>query len=577
MNAFVLTLARRRCKRPLLLCLLLALAFPAAGSSAEQDILRAVPDDVGFCLIVRDLRRHASELAASPFVKRLRTSTLAVSLLNSSEAKQLLANVRQFEQFLGTDLDRIRDEILGDQLALAYRPGPPNQAAQEQALLLVRARDVQLLAALIERINKAQQESGELKELRSREHQGKRYVQRIEKQSESYYFVDGTLFLFANREPILQQALDRLQETAPSNIARRLKELGADRQLATLWINPRAFDAEMAANLAQSTEKLAVFLRTFSQYWKAIDGIAFCLDTADALTFELAIQTRVDQLPAAARRFFAAAAVPSTLWSRFPDHAMLALAVRADLSALLSLLGEFATPADRQAVQAYLERTLGVPAGKDFVREVLPGVGPDLGLCIAAPPTGEPEWFPQAFFAIAVRPADNQAPSIEQAVLAAVDFYAQLAVVAQNRPSAEALILKTAPYDKTRVKYLTGDPRFPPGLQPAYGVRRGFLLFASSPDVIRRFGEDDRPGTQGEQVPLLRLSLKACSRYLADRRNSLVDYVSAQNATSREEVNAKLQGIITFLELFDQVEIKHHSTAGQLRFFMRLQLADSLR
>ncbi|MGH7225793.1 MAG: hypothetical protein ACRELF_21450, partial [Gemmataceae bacterium] len=52
-------------------------------------MLRLVPDSVGFCVVVQDLRGHAAALQASPFVEQLRLSPLAVKIRKSADVKKL--------------------------------------------------------------------------------------------------------------------------------------------------------------------------------------------------------------------------------------------------------------------------------------------------------------------------------------------------------------------------------------------------------------------------------------------------------------------------------------------------------
>ena len=41
--------------------------------------------------------------------------------------------------------------------------------------------------------------------------------------------------------------------------------------------------------------------------------------------------------------------------------------------------------------------------------------------------------------------------------------------------------------DKVEIKYLANDKAYPPGLQPAFALKGGYLVLASSPEAIRRF------------------------------------------------------------------------------------------
>src|SRR5207247_3290697 len=54
--------------------LLVALAGRLGAAAPRDELLRFVPADVGFCLVLQDLRGPAADLLASPFVRQLRQS-----------------------------------------------------------------------------------------------------------------------------------------------------------------------------------------------------------------------------------------------------------------------------------------------------------------------------------------------------------------------------------------------------------------------------------------------------------------------------------------------------------------------
>src|SRR5262245_33700854 len=127
----------------LLVCLGCCLAplTPCRADTPADELLRLVPEDVGFCFVLRDLRGHAAGLLQSPFLEQFRQSPLSAPLRNDPEVAKLTGVDKYLKQFLGLDSTQIRDDILGDALVLAYRPGPPGRPEEEQGLVLVRARD----------------------------------------------------------------------------------------------------------------------------------------------------------------------------------------------------------------------------------------------------------------------------------------------------------------------------------------------------------------------------------------------------------------------------------------------------
>src|SRR5262249_6429812 len=137
-SSFILRPSRRYCCAALAALMTTALARPAP---AGEQLLRLVPDDVGFCLVLQDLRAQLVTFRSSPFWREFCASSVGRKLLDSPEAQKLAAVDEQLQKQLQIDWPRLRDELLGDAVVFAYRPGPPGKPDQEQGLFLVWARD----------------------------------------------------------------------------------------------------------------------------------------------------------------------------------------------------------------------------------------------------------------------------------------------------------------------------------------------------------------------------------------------------------------------------------------------------
>ena len=156
------------------------------------------------------------------------------------------------------------------------------------------------------------------------------------------------------------------------------------------------------------------------------------------------------------------------------------------LQRLTEAVGDFLTKDNRQALSKDLSRFLVNAMGKkDAAKEVLPFLGPEIGLVLAVP--ADPKHaFPEGVLALQVQPGDKASP-VDQALLNQLNFFANLAVFghAQRFPN-QPLEMKTMTIGKTSATYLE-SAALPPGVQPAYALREGFLLVSSSPEWIRRF------------------------------------------------------------------------------------------
>ena len=176
------------------------------------------------------------------------------------------------------------------------------------------------------------------------------------------------------------------------------------------------------------------------------------------------------------------------MWRAIPDNSLLALGARVDAAALFELAGELMSRESHDSLTGQLNRLVGATLGKDFINDVLPALGPDWGLCVLAPPAQEKGWAPQVLFALRVLPGPPAAP-VDKALLSAVNTSAMLAVFAHNQQHPDRpLSLQFDTESNKGIKYLQGERCFPPGLQPAFSLQGGYLVLATSLEIVRRFG-----------------------------------------------------------------------------------------
>jgi hypothetical protein len=560
--------------------LLCGAAAPLPAAAPRDELLRFVPDDVGLCMVLQDLRGHTARLLGSPFVAGLRGSPMGAALGQNKEAAHLAQVQVKLQSQFGLDWGRLRDDVLGEAVVFAYRPGPPGKPEQDQSLVLVRARDAKVLADLVEHFHREQRKAGQLQDLTERQYEGVTYYRRVDKKETSYYYLRGPLLIFSGQEEMLRQALAR-DRTAPPEaepfVTKRLRELGLEQALFVLWLNPRALDAEFEAKAAQAPPAEAPTRKAVALYWKALTSVGVAVALDRELSVSLALRGRLDQLPSPARRLLEKASGPSEVWRAFPDNSLLALGARIDAAALFEVVGDFMSKDSRDSLTGHLDRSLGAALGKDFVKEVLPALGPDWGLCVLAPPAQDKGWAPQVLFALRLLPGQATAP-VDQALLSAVNSSAMLAVLAHNHQHPDRpLSLKFVVRDKKEIKYLQGERCFPPGLQPAFSLQGGYLVLATSLELVHRFGIPTTAAGPTAPFPLLRVSFKDCRAYLKERREPLAQALAEKNHVAKEEAGKWLDGVQEGLQLIDRLELRQRTTPGQVTFTLALQPAQPLK
>lgn len=556
-------------------------AAPTPPTASRDEVLRLVPEDFGFCLLVQDLRGHAQAFLNSPFLTHLAASPLGAKLLAAPEAPILKQAKANLESGLGIPLSQLRDDILGDAVVLAYRPGPVDKPAEEQGLLALRARDPILLTRLLDRINLLQEKSGDLKQLETREHRGVVYQRRVLAQGSNYCLVRGPFFVFATREALLREAIDRLQAggaAEDSPLARQFRTLGLEDRLATLWINPRVFEPALRRRAEEVGVLRATALKTLLIYWQSLESVALSVRVHKDVELALTLRGRPERLPPAARRFLATACQPSELWQCFPPEAIFAVAGRFDVLAFSEMLAEFLPEQARAVMRAAFANGLGLLLSKEVLGKILPQLGPDWGVCVLEPQPEDKGCIPPLLVALRVSGNRTAAPPARE-LDSAVHGFVDLLVNAFNQLHAGTMGLRTVIQDKAEVKYLVEDSVFPPGFRPAFALKGGYLLLASSPEAIQRFPAalPRRNLPEAAEVPFVRFSPQALARFVKARRDSLAAYLALVHQLPRAEIERRLENLLGALQLLDGVEVVSRSAPEQLSLILRLRTVPHLR
>jgi hypothetical protein len=536
-----------------------------------------VPEDVGFCVVLQNLKEHADALQKSPFAEQFARSELGKALRESDQLRALLEINKNVLGAMGLDAKSIADDVLSQAVVFAYRPGPADKPEQEEGIILIRGKSAEAVEDLIKRLNEFQKKSLKLEE---REYEGIKYVRRVETMDTTFYCLRGPILIVTSQEAMLRRALDRERAKDEPILAQRLNDLGAEHAMWTFWLNPRAFDAAIEEKAAKAEPARAPALKTLAAYWKALDGLAVSIALEEDLAVSVAMKARTKQLPVAARQLLEEAAQPSVVWRVIPEDPLFAVGGRLNAALLLEVLDDFLTKESRDALRNDLNRYLGAPLGKDFVKEILPRFGPDWALFVMPPSPKAGTWAPEGVFAVRLGMGDKKDPP-DEPVLSGLNALAMLAVVAINKQypdqTTRLLPLKEG---KVEGKYLSSDHGFPPGLQPTFGLSSGFLMLATSPDVFRRFAPDLGAGTAPKRdapTPLLRISLETWRAYLKDHRAALVQMIAKQHNLDNDEAGSRLDSLRSGLEFFDRLEINQRSSAGQTILTFRVQTAQPLR
>src|SRR5207247_8170695 len=110
------------------LMLVLGSGGRALASPEREALVRLVPDDVAVCFLLGKLPEQGEKLKQSKWFKKVERTPLGKALTDSPELRKFHASLERLAQRLEMPWAKVRDEVFGGPVLLAYRPGPPGQA-----------------------------------------------------------------------------------------------------------------------------------------------------------------------------------------------------------------------------------------------------------------------------------------------------------------------------------------------------------------------------------------------------------------------------------------------------------------
>jgi hypothetical protein len=379
-------------RRLAVLVLALMLAPPAQGAGPADGLFRLVPPDAGVSLAIEDLRGHAREFLASPLAEGLARLPAVRASRESGRLGRIEQALRKVEALVGASVPKIRDDLLGDAVVLTLRVPPGGKPDEARGLLLVRARDRALLDRLIQGVNAAQMNSGELVRVSARDRGGSPYWVREFRQAgrpaESYTVLDGNVFAWSNSEEMVQGVIDRRAGAAPGLDSeprfRKVRDRLPGRVAASLFADPASLRALMPPSPGPSKpgEKWAAAM--IGRYVGAVEYVGAALQWRDGLILHTEETIDPAKLDPGFRR--QADAGPSrSPWRGVPATALALVSIRADFGALLDAARGAMSEAGRAKVDDLLLVLGGLMLGHDARADILPRLGPGLSVFVDAP------------------------------------------------------------------------------------------------------------------------------------------------------------------------------------------------
>jgi hypothetical protein len=541
-------------KRVLTLLALFLVASPVAAAPRDE-LLRVAPPDAALFVFVQNGRDHLQQLEQSPFFKWFPQSALGKQIFAGVDLKQAKAGIEPLFNALGIKPEELVADVLGDAAAFAYSPTPNGEETGERAVLLIRPRKPETLAKLVAKLNEIQTASGEVKSVAARQHRGEEYFERRKPNGPSdFYCFRGGVFAFSGTEPDIRAVIERDKDDAKSVLPAKLAKLGVSDSLVVALINPRHFDREIATKVAQAKPAEKAFLERFQEAWLALDSASLDLSLKSDLELGVSVQFQPGKAPAFAKGWLTGTRENAAIWSAIPTDAMLALAGKFKASEVVDTLGLNAA-----AIQA-----LGPVFGKDKLPQVLSALGPQWAVWAEQP--GKDGFLPVVVAAVQL---DGKLPV--KALERGIGFVFNSLRVAYNASHADQIEIVDG---EDGITSLVNETGFPPGFQPSYAFKHGYLVVASSPLAVRRF---QQPKAATGEAMLMRISGIAIRSYLQTHREQLAKFLAANGHGDTKGLLQQFEQAAAVLEIIDRIELVSRGDDTGLRLVARVRLAKPLK
>ncbi len=542
------TFTHRSMLLPLMGCVF-ALALQAIAQCA--DLLELVSNDVAACVRLQRAKEQAKQLEASELAARLASSSFFSSWRAGHEFQKLVEAEAAIRALSGKPVRATLEELLGQDVVVAMSLQPDGK---QSFVLLLNAESADALQAGLKLWQQLDQfESSKLS------HRDREYV-RIKKVSgnESVFYAafEATLAL-SEDEALIRRTLDLKADgkheslSAKREIQPALKR-GTDRDLVTVHLNPRAWDATLG--------KLRADWPPLSRaVWQRTEWLSLRLVTGDDLKFSAALDYGGAETPQWWQQLVSAdAATDSTLGVIFPTPSLFAAAGRIRTQNMVDAAKAVTggKPAGNEAERAR-RIARGMLLGLDPLDDVLPQLGPNWSGAIVPRATKDAAFPVDGVFVLELRPAAKTGKqpvdtALDNALNAALNM---IAALQNSKDPREVAIVSQKSVDGTTLRAVGPLGVF----QPSVAVSNRFLVVSSSADLCERTLLDLKaPKASSESSTIAGqrcvANIQAVRTLLTERREWFLKQ-AARDKVPTEEAARRLKDADELLSLLDGASV----------------------
>lgn len=247
----------------------------------------------------------------------------------------------------------------------------------------------------------------------------------------------------------------------------------------------------------------------------------------------------------------------------------MAFAARTDFEALLQTFEQL-WPGDEDGLGDFLQQVLGMPLDREVFKELAPRLGPDVGFCVARPE--DRTSFPHVFFAVRIRDKagdEDYGPGLVKTM----QVLANAGVKDYNRKHKDQIALKSEVQGGVEVHFLVNDAKFPKGFRPAFALKDGYLVLASSPEALARFTKQSETPAPDRVCPLMKLSFKQLSALVKERKDTIVALLAEKRKLQPAAAAKRFETLVWGLDLFESAELVQRTDGDRVAWVLRVRTA----
>jgi hypothetical protein len=542
------------------------LSAGAPSGSPAAEVLGVVPSDMAACLIVENAAAHFERFRKSHFFDRACQLPFVRQWQQSPDYAKLKAAETLLPALLGIDLATFRDKIVGQCVVLAFRPGP-SLDRPGIGILLCRAADDDAISRLFHALG----QSAPGRTVRRYPYRGVEIIARTERNERTQHLVRlGLIAAMSDHEPAIRQVIDASLDakgfgTTPAYSWIR-QSLPAN-CLMRLIVSPRVLDPYFERWSKQAKGPQARVAAFVFGAWKRLRWTALSLSIQDQIEFGWHGALEPAQAGDESQR--AVLTAGSDFWKRVSQDALFAVFAHGDFAAIAGLLKSFFADEANDDVRALFGVLSQLLAGYEIERDLLPRLGPQIGLSIEqlAGPAGL-----SLLLAIQFRdhqPGDSARIPLSSSLEAALRPLLVVVGIEHNKTRKDKWSVTLRTEDGVRIHHLHGSQKLPNWFEPGFAVHGGFILFSTSPTAItlwlRRVPHDADRFANVQQffanwapsdfIAHMYLNVSALRNAIRRYHEGLIGIGADAVAQSGRPLPDNLSALLDVLDLFERVVI----------------------